>query len=402
MTYRMHVYWLFVTMVMAAAGEPLTPGNHLNIESGVPGARYAMRLPKDYAESQRMVPVLFSMGEASRAPGGSAESWADDNDMIIVSMEGVVSAKSQADLERAAAAITGHLEKTGVRMHPTLRYAFGFSAGGMAAAAMARADPKHFAGVALLAHSGNGVMVPKNIAVAFYAGRSDTTHSFETISRTANAYRAQGNLVRMVVHEGGHEGAPGSAYVDLLDWLYLSTCLSNPALSATDRLSGSEVISKRVESLKSESDLVKRMNGCKTLLDVAGVASSPAGKQLRLLWAQSTLTAVEALTSDPVAAHNTLVDLTLEPQMTTLDDKFTRASITSRLQQLRKDKSVAQDYAARQSFAALKAREEKTTSKSAIRELADAYAAIAKRFPDSTWGRNAGDSATAWSTKLTK
>jgi len=391
---------MFCTCLDAAV--PLGPGVHLNCETTEPGVKYALRIPKDYAESQRPLPVLFAFGSAGSPPGGSAEDWAEQNGLITVSTEGIVSAPNQAALEKNAAAVTAALEKSGLRIHPTLRYAFGFSAGGMAAAAMARADAKHFSGVALLAHSGNGVMVPKNIAVAFYAGRSDTTHRFETISRTADAYRSQGNLVKFVTHEGGHEGAPGSAYVELLDWLLLSTCLSSPALTAEDRTAGVALVQKRIDALGADAVPAQRIPGCRALLQVAGVAASPSGKSLRQLWATSASAAAQAPSAEPLAAHNLLVDTLLDPLMATFDDKTLKSALTQGMQDLRKDKAVAQDWSARQACMATQVREVKATSKGAIREIAEAYAAIAKRFPDSPWGAKAKTSAETWAAKLGK
>ncbi len=383
------------------AAEPLGPGVHLNCETSEPGVKYALRIPQDYAESKRPLPVLFAFGSAGSPPGGSAEDWAEENGLITVSTEGIVSAPSQAALEKNAAAVTTALVKSGLRIHPTLRYAFGFSAGGMAAAAMARADAKHFSGVALLAHSGNGVMVPKNIAVAFYAGRNDTTHRFSTISSTADSYRSQGNLVKFVAHDGGHEGAPGSAFVELLDWLFLSTCLSSPGLTPEDRAAGVAVVEKRIDALEADAVPKNRIAGCRGMLDVAGVAASPAGKSLRQLWATSASAAAQAQT-DLVASHDLLVDTLLDPMMAAYDDKAVKAALTKTMQDLRKDKAVGQDWSARQACAAVQAREAKATSKGAMRELAENYAAIAKRFPDSPWGVKAKASAEAWAAKLGK
>ncbi len=391
---------LLALVSLLGAGEALGVGSHTNLETSRPGVRYSLRIPAIYGETTRALPLLYSFGNADSPPVGSAEDWAEANGLICVRMQGVVEAKSQAELELAAAAVTAGIDKNGVRIHPFLRYSFGFSAGGMAAAAIARADAKRFSGVALLAHSGNGVMVPKNIAVAFYAGRNDTTHRYSTITHTADTYRAQGNLVRLVSHDGGHEGAPGSVYVDLLDWLLLSTCLANPALSADDRAAGVALVDKRITALATVEDLAARIATCRTMLEVPGIAASTSGKTLRSLWAASAVAGADAQAADPVAAHNLLVDVMSEPLMAQFEDKALRATIKERMTALRKDKPVTQDWSARQAVVGLQAREAKATSKGAIKDMAEAYAAIAKRYPDSPWGGKAKQAAEAWAGKM--
>jgi hypothetical protein len=110
--------------------------------------------------------------------------------------------------------------------------------------------------------------------------------------------------------------------------------------------------------------------------------------------------AADAQSADPVAAHNLLVDLLIEPLMAQFEDKAQRAALKERMSALRKEKPVAQDWSARQAVVALQAREAKATSKGTIKDLAEAYAAIAKRYPDSPWGAKAKELCEVWAAKM--
>jgi hypothetical protein len=287
----------------AFAAEPLGEGLHENQVVPETPWTFDAYIPKDYkAHAERKYPTLFLS-----SPGGNpgVKSWrafAEEHDFVIVSMNNTKNGMSWADIDvvqdKTLAAITDV-----IRVHPVLRYSSGTSGGGWCSIRLAMRNPKNWASVQISAHSGNGDVAGDGIAIGMYSGREDKVHPFKSQESVSELYKAKGNPIRFIAHDGGHEqGELQKILIPLVLFCYEQTLLGSPYLSKDERAESAIILQEKIDESLKLSDPEKRRLALERYFSFVGFSQTPLMKGLAPTWLKSVRESGEAA-QDKISQH---------------------------------------------------------------------------------------------------
>lgn len=375
-----------------SSAEEFTPGNHRDVDTGVPGQTFHCHIPPAYAERKsESFPVVF-ISDAGGNPGfHDLEGWADRNEVVLITINGSKNG-DWAPINAAQDAVTGAAFKQ-LRLDGCLRFSMGNSGAGWASATLAEKFADAWGGVLILINARRGAKIPKHVALAWLAGRKDTTFPAKMTESDYEAARAEGHPARIKVFPGkGHEGMPREDEEAMLSWMLELQRYSHPKRSKEAVEAGTKRLAARATELAASSDNAAVAVECDTLLGIEAVAKTKEAVALRLAWCHATLAgAGEGV--EPIARYRVLESVAVSDRVAALP-AAEKKDVQGRMAELRKDKAVKADIDSRMALAAARQQEAKAkTAKGALKDAAKAYAAIATRWPDTESGKTARDEA---------
>lgn len=232
-----------------AAELPTEPGAHKRLPCAKdPKLTFDLYLPKAYAEpakpGDRGFPALF-LSAPHKNPGfRGLEKWAERNGVILVTFNDSENGPTDAVI-KVQDAVLGSV--TGLRIHPTLRFASGFSGAGVASMVLASRKPREFAGIVVHCHS-LAPKLPKTTAIAYLARYQDEFLGYVGFLGAADEERGEGNYVHESFSPGGHDWAPRENFERALDAQLLYARLVNPGLNDSERKEYAKLPDKLLET----------------------------------------------------------------------------------------------------------------------------------------------------------
>lgn len=281
----------------AATAMPGEPGRHKRVACPKdPKLTVDIFLPAAYGEKKReLFPVLF-LSSPNANPGFlGLEPWAEAHEVILVA----INDSKNGDWAPIFAAQEAAWDAVkGLRAHPYLRFATGFSGGGAASAAFAAHHPKEFAGVLLQCHSAFGAKMPRHVSAGFVGGLKDTTHPDSAVRDAATAARAGGRYVQECHPDMGHGWAPKEVTGRIIANQLMVARLSHPGIPEKERQAELARIQKLVASLATETDTAAVCEKLDPLLEPDEFKGKPFRVQALDLWCAARLKEIEALKGD--------------------------------------------------------------------------------------------------------
>lgn len=385
-------FLLCALVAVRSPAEDFTPGNHRDVDTGVPGQTFHCHIPPAYAEKKTEdFPVVF-ISDAGGNPGfHDLEGWADRNEVVLITINGSKNG-DWAPINAAQDAVTGAAFKQ-LRLDGCLRFSMGNSGAGWASATLAEKFADAWGGVLILINARRGAKIPKHVALAWLAGRKDTTFPAKMTESDYEAGRSEGHPVRIKVFpDKGHEGMPSEDEQAMLSWMLELQRYSHPKRTKEEVEAGAKRLAARAAELAASAGSPAVATECDALLGVDAVAKSKEAAALRLAWCHATLAgAGEGV--EPIARYRVLESVAASDRAPALP-AAERKELQARMAELRKDKAVKADIDSRMALAAARQQEAKAkTAKGALKEAAKAYAGIATRWPDTESGKTARDEA---------
>lgn len=176
-------------------------------------------IPMAYADNDSQLFPVLAITQPALSPGFKGyESWAERNDVIIVTINTSCNDCGTQNNREAQLAAYDFLTTSGLRAHPQLTITTGTSGGAQMAWIAAYNSPDTIAGVLMVAHGGFRDMLPApQVRVAFVNGQNDHNASF--IAEMIKRLHANGNPIRHETIPGGHIEGPVDVRTRMLDWL---------------------------------------------------------------------------------------------------------------------------------------------------------------------------------------
>jgi len=384
---------LVVAVSVSAAGGELVPGGNKGIKcKDAPQYTYDVYLPRAYgAEAERRFPVLFLSSPGANPGFMETETWAEKNGVIVVAINDTKNNQDLATWDEIQKAVMDSAE-AGLRVHPCLRFSMGFSGGGMASMRLANRYKEKFAGIVMLAHSGNGEDdgLPKYISVAFVHAQNDTTHSIGSVESVFKQLKSRGHSVRKVVGDWGHDPGPVEHRLAMLDWVLDLARLSHPRLSEAERAEARAEIKRRVEALAGTADPAQRLKNAETLLGLPDYEKWPEVAALLAAWFSARYDLASSA-ADPIDKHEALTALSEEERVrkcSIADQK----RLVSELSAMRSKQPIKNEWAAKQAYDQTVGFEQKAgKDKTKLMQVVQSYAAIARAYPNTRVGKKAAE-----------
>lgn len=219
------------------AAPPTAPGAHKKIPClKNPEFTYDLYLPSGYDASVkpgfRGYPALF-LSSPQKNPGfRGLEKWADKNGVILVTFNDSENGPFD-QIIKVQDAVWGSLGD--IRIHPTLRFASGFSGAGAASLVLAMRKPKELAGVVMHCHSLWDAKVAKSLAVSRLYQKKDEYQNYLYNMGAVDVARNAGNFVTEQFRDGGHAWFPTADFIRHLNMQLAYAKLTNPGLTDQER-----------------------------------------------------------------------------------------------------------------------------------------------------------------------
>jgi len=174
-------------------------------------------IPLAYAERPEELFPTLSITMPHTNPGFlGLEAWAERRDVILIVINTSTNDFHPGGNTEAQIAAMEFLYGR-LRAHPTLNFVAGMSGGARMALRAAARWPDAFAGVLMMAHSGDDLPLAPHLRIAIIHGRDDFNAT--AIGHHVQRLRAAGYELRLQVIPGGHITAPASEQVKMLDWM---------------------------------------------------------------------------------------------------------------------------------------------------------------------------------------
>ena len=345
---------------------------------------YKIHLPSNYeVKTEKKFETIFIF-----SPGGSAnfrglEQWADNNDVILIaSRDSKNGLDPQSIYNQIFKALVTTAEKK-YRVHPVLKYTMGKSGGAWCSVKCADQFNQKFAGVFLMAHSGNYARVPAHIAVAFYYGTKDTIHGFEHVEKAIKFFKKQGNPVYARKEAVGHIWAPKEDTIEILNWMLNTQRYTHKYLSSKMKKDLLLDLKADVEKLLELEDLGDKKEKVLALLEVPAVLKLKEGKDLVKKYGESLEGEISALADDKEAFLFT-EKLEEAPYLRALPSS-TRKALSKKVAKLKKTELKGEFYA-KKMFLSVKKSEDKYGASKA-KTLINSYGKIVKKYPETIYGQ---------------
>ncbi|MHC4252625.1 MAG: hypothetical protein ACYS9X_26200 [Planctomycetota bacterium] len=387
----MRVLKLIALLVLAAALPEVGLAGATRVECKDGKHSYWLLLPPSYqTDKDRKFPVLFSNSPGAGGDFYGMQGWAARNEVILVALNDTKNGMERKVYDDAYAAVIGSVEET-LRVHPCLRFSIGMSGGASMSMRMAGAYSNKFAGVILLAHSGNGADagLAKHIMVGFIHAENDKIHGAGAVRSVAGALKGRRHMVREICGNWGHTNGPLEHREEFMDWMLSTSRLMHPRLPPAERKAAVADIKKRIKALPEIANPGARLREAETLLAIPGVARWPDARTLLAGWFSAKYDAACAI-EDAVDRFHTLADLSEDPQVARCSSSD-RRKLRSELTRLCAKSPVSEESKARKMYARI-AQFEKTAGKNKgkLLQAARSYAMLAKKYPTTGYGRKAG------------
>jgi len=183
----------------------------------------------------------------------------------------------------------------GLRIHPGLRFATGFSGAAAASSAMALRHPESFAGVLLQCHSGFPAGAPKHLSVAFVGGVKDTTHPDKYV-RSAATNAARGDRYCRQAHlDMGHDWAPVGTTAPMLTHMLTYARLTHPSLSPKERAMASVEAEALVKKAAAAAASAESMESLDPLLCVGELKNKSFRARALDLWCAARAAQIDGM-----------------------------------------------------------------------------------------------------------
>jgi hypothetical protein len=368
------------------AGEALKQGFHDNVPVPDTAWTYDAYLPKGYDDHpNRQYPTLFLSSPGANPNSRPWHSWADLRGMVVICINDSKNGIDFGVIDKIQDAVLA-ASSASVRIHRVLRYSSGVSGGAWCSIRLGLRHPEAWAGVQISAHSGNGDVAPKTCAIAFFSGRVDKVHDFSAQENAANVYRANGNAVRFVAHEGGHiYGDVNKDLTPQIDYLYYQTVVALPLLTTAERTAMVAVLKEDLGRIAELGDASERRSRCEEMADIPQLTKSPLGTELASVW----IAAVQAQSGEPRDRHFALATATTHPLFASAP-KDPRKLVQDELKTLQKDKALKDEVKALQMLAKVQAAESEAGSNpTKLAQVSDGYRQIAEKFSTTRAGEAA-------------
>lgn len=370
------------------AADDLKPGAHRKLAcTGAADQTYDLYLPKAYGEKpDERFPVLFIS-----SPGGNPgflklESWAERQNAVLVTINNSKNGPWEP-IQAAQKAVTATAFAT-LRLHHCLRFSVGHSGAAWASGSLGEGFGDDWAGVVFCINSQRTATLKRHVACAYIAGTKDNVYGIELVRADMAKAKAAGNPVRIIERDVGHVGMSAEDISDMLDWMLEIGRIAHPRLTPAERKAGQEQLKQRIGALKTMTDDQARLTTARSLLSIDAVAKLPEAKELKESWLSALLSTTDDA-KDPVAAHLALNEAARSPWIQGIIGD-SRKSLDKRLSTLRSLPAVKADMDSRSALEQAKALENRAgTSRSLMQNVIAQYAAIAKRWPDTTAGAEA-------------
>ena len=286
-----------------------------------PKYTYSIVLPSSYDKfPDKKFPVVFIS-----SPGGTPytmglSEWAEDNNVILV-----LNRATRNGAEEEYTAAIQSLVKTiesNYRIHPYLRFSIGFSGGGEASAHMSITFPKQWAGVIMMAHSGNYRYPPKHCAVAFLAGEKDNVHPLSFIKETASKLKIAGNPVHLKVYpDRGHQAAPAEDIITELNWMLKIKRYNHPYIDKDYVKVLDPEVDEKIKAITDEENIEEQVEHLKEFLDYSWIKYYHNYDKLKLQYLKGVLK-LSTKTSEPVVSWGILLETRYSKDFKAFDRKF--------------------------------------------------------------------------------
>ncbi len=386
-----------------AFGEEPAPGRYKRVAcKGNASFTYDLLIPPAYAaEPERKFPVLFLSSPGGNPRFMKMERWAEERGVILVGINNTKNGQTMAEWDAGQEPVWESVNAT-LRAHPCLRFSMGCSGGGMASMHLANRHNAEFAGVVMLAHSGNleDRDLAKHIAVAFIHAENDKVHGADTVRRIAGSLRRRGHPVREVCGDWGHSNGPHEYHVKFLDWMLGLQRLIHPNLSPGERKAAIAEVGRRAKALAGIADAAERLEEAEALLELPEAVTRRHAKGIFAAWFSGRYAVAED-EADVVAKHAALTSLSEDERLKRCTSGD-RTKLKKALSELRRKSPAKEEWAAHKLYRQVEFMEEKAgESRMKRTQVARGYAMIAKKYPDTTSGRKAADAAKRLAAELT-
>lgn len=369
--------WLLAAVCAAAE---IVPGTSRGLPCPGTDETYDLFIPRVYLdEPERRFPVLFVSDPGGHPHWHGLEPWAERQGVVMVTINGSRNGPWEPILA-AQKAITETVFAT-YRIHPSLRFAMGFSGGAWASTVLAARFKDDWAGVVLCGHGhGRRDITAKHVMLGYHMGRQDAVYSFASMQRAAAADRDGGMPVRVIEREVGHVWAGTPELEELLDWMLEQQRLAHPRLPAAERRANLERLAARAGTAATLADPAERRAALERILAIGPAGTQPELKPAREAWLAAVLASVDDQ-ADPVAAWRALSQAAASPWQAGIAGPA-RKELGKRLETLQRRKEVKPEAEAAQALAQVAAAEARKSAGASVRQqLIANYQAIAKRWP---------------------
>lgn len=310
------------------AAAPNTPGAHKQIPCKKNAKlTYDLYLPSGYEAVAkpgfRGYPAVF-LSSPQKNPGfRSLEKWADKNGVILVTFNDSENGPTD-QIIKVQDAVWESLDD--LRIHPTLRFASGFSGAGAASMVLAHRKPKEVAGVILHCHSILIPKLPKTLAISWLYRTKDEYQGFIGFMGSTDVARGAGHFVGEDFQEGGHAWFPTADFTKQLDMQLAYAKLMNPDLTDAERKEFATWPDAVLKAAADGSLTDAQANLLQVLADAPALKSRPTRTPAVNAWTLREVKAIEALTDKKKAFRRITDPLAVRIFAEAKGDAATRAA----------------------------------------------------------------------------
>ena len=349
-----------------------------------PKYTYSIVLPSSYDKfPDKKFPAVFISSPGGTPTTMGLTQWAEDNNVILV-LNRATRNGYEDDTDKIRTLIK--TIETNYRIHPYLRFSVGFSGAAGVSAQMSTIYPKKWAGVIMMAHSGNGMYPPKHCAVSFLAGKQDKIHGLSYIEKAYSKLKAAGNSVHLKVYpDKGHQPAPTEDVITELNWMFKIKRYNHPYIDKGYVAVLDPEIDKKIKAITDEENIEDQVNQLKKFLNYAWIKYYHDYKQLKNQYLNAVLK-LSAQTSKPAVPWGILIEMRSSKDFKSFDRKLQYKIITS-INNLEKKPELQKEKAPMKKF--LKANKElqkylkgKRLSGRKKKGILKQFSAIIAKYPD--------------------
>lgn len=323
---------------------PSLPGSYRNLPCPEhPELTFDLHLPPNTSPAPNGRMALIISGPNGKPGFRDLETWADARGVVLVTVNDSKNGPYDRIMIAQEAVLAGIAP---LKLHPTLKFATGFSGGGAASLAMASRHPDAFSGVVLQCHSGFSLEKikkhPPAIGVAFLGAVEDNTHPCGFLLGFSQLLRRTNTYVYEDYGSGGHNWRPTATVCAALDNLILHALRRPGVRGGPDRNSPPEW--QRVLTKKADDGDLDR---CAAILDSPILKKHPLHDGILTAWLDSRIAAWSELPPKKAA------DACCEAENNRILETLTGADARKRdlfLKKLESDPDAAKRLAAFRAF----------------------------------------------------
>jgi hypothetical protein len=373
-----------------SAAVPQAPGFHGKVKCiDDPSQTFELFIPKSYEKfPDRRFPILLLSSPTAKPGSKRFLNWAEEHDFIIIGLLNSRNGPFEPN-KRNQDAVDNTIEKSGLRIHPHLRHALGGSGGAVSGFYWAHRKPYQFAGVHMAIQSA-GDRLPPHIVLTFFARTEDPNIPISKIDLDVQLHISNGNLVQYVKEPGGHKGAGTQKYQSYIEFMYWNTILNHPQHTRRDAQEGLDVLARKLDKLTQITDLNQRLEQLAVFIEIESIRKSPIGKDFFVKWEEAAF-ALYDQAADNAGRMWAIIAMAEKPWFEQIDSKRRRELIKNLKTYARAP--VKGEYKAWEAFTKVHAAAKAAKNTRAKQKVGAGYRSIAKRMPDTRYGKKAAEEA---------